>query len=87
MLKWARDNGCPWDEDTCAFAAEAGQLDALKWARENGCPWNSDTCEFAANAEEVEVLEWAIENGCPEYPGDYDSENENWSDDESDNWD
>jgi hypothetical protein len=26
VLQWARDNGCPWDEDTCAYAAEGGHL-------------------------------------------------------------
>jgi len=40
VLKWARENGCPWDEDTCAGAAEGGHLEVLKWARENGCPWD-----------------------------------------------
>ena len=38
ILKWARENGCPWNEDTCANAAENGYLEVLKWARENGCP-------------------------------------------------
>jgi len=40
VLKWARENGCPWDERTCANAAEGGHLEVLKWARENGCPWD-----------------------------------------------
>jgi hypothetical protein len=39
VLKWARENGCPWDEETCSAAAEGGHLEVLKWARENGCPW------------------------------------------------
>ena len=37
-LKWARENGCPWNEDTCLFAAKGGHLEVLQWARENGCP-------------------------------------------------
>jgi hypothetical protein len=49
-LKWARENGCPWNEQTCAYAAEGGHLEMLKWARENGCPWDEDTCEYAARA-------------------------------------
>jgi hypothetical protein len=40
VLKWARENGCPWDEKTCAHAARGGHLKVLKWARENGCPWD-----------------------------------------------
>jgi len=42
MLKWARENDCPWDEWTCTFAAEGGHLETLKWARTNGCPWDED---------------------------------------------
>jgi hypothetical protein len=38
MLKWARENECPWDAETCSSAARAGHLDILKWARENECP-------------------------------------------------
>ena len=38
VLKYARENGCPWDEWTCSFAARNGHLEVLKWARENGCP-------------------------------------------------
>ena len=55
MLKWARENGCPWDERTCMFAAEGGHLEVLKWARENGCPWNEDTREIAAEMGYVET--------------------------------
>jgi hypothetical protein len=36
MLQWARANGCPWDEFTCAYAAEGGHLEMLQWARANG---------------------------------------------------
>ena len=38
VLKWGRENGCPWDKDTCACAAIGGHLEVLKWLRENGCP-------------------------------------------------
>ena len=38
VLQWARENGCPWDEDTCSGAAHNGHLEVLRWARANGCP-------------------------------------------------
>ncbi|CAB9521857.1 ankyrin repeat protein [Seminavis robusta] len=38
ILKWARENGCPWNEDTCEMASSGGYLEVLKWAREHGCP-------------------------------------------------
>ena len=67
MLKWARENGCPWDELTCAaIAAYGGHLEVLKWARENDCPWEELTCAaIAAYGGHLEVLKWARENGCP----------------------
>ena len=38
LLRWARENGCPWDVGTCDAAAAAGNLEVLQWARANGCP-------------------------------------------------
>jgi hypothetical protein len=38
VLQWARANGCPWDEGTCAAAARGGHTEALAWARKKGCP-------------------------------------------------
>ena len=54
VLQWARTNGCPWDEDTCAYAAQYGHLDVLKWARENGAPWTEDARRIAARKGYVE---------------------------------
>ena len=42
VLKWLRENDCPWDEETCMYAAGAA-TGVLKWARENGCPWDEET--------------------------------------------
>jgi hypothetical protein len=40
VLKWLREEGCPWDADACACAARGGgQMEVLRWARANGCPW------------------------------------------------
>lgn len=47
VLKWAHENGCPWD-CACVYAAGGGHLLLLKWARENGCPWNERTCSSVA---------------------------------------
>jgi len=59
VLKWARENGCPWYEKTCAYAAAGGHLEVLKWARANGCPWDERTCTHAAEGGHLEVLKWA----------------------------
>ena len=60
MLQWAHENGCPWDEGTCEYAAQGGHLEVLQWARENGCPWDKETCSDAARGGHHEVLQWGI---------------------------
>ena len=60
MLKWLRENGCPWNEHTCMEMA-GGHLEILQWARENGCPWDTLTCADAARGGHLEVLKWARE--------------------------
>ena len=47
VLKWLRENDCPWNEKTCQWAAQEGHLEVLHWARANGCPWNEYTCAGA----------------------------------------
>jgi hypothetical protein len=64
VLQWARANGCPWGECTCA-AARGGHLEVLQWARANGCEWSSMACYAAALGGQHEVLQWARVNGCP----------------------
>ena len=64
-LKYARENGCPWDEVTCIAAAVNGHLDCLRYARKNGCPWDEKTCEGAAKYGHLECLKYAREHGCP----------------------
>ena len=64
-LQWAREHGCPWDENTCQFAASGGHLDVLKWAPEHGCPFRKWwMCDSAAKEGHLAVLQWARENGC-----------------------
>ena len=56
MLQWARENGCPWNEDTLAVAGEFGHLNVFQWALEHGCPWNSK--RDAIEDYEKNILEW-----------------------------
>jgi len=44
MLAWAKDNGCPWKDGTCALLAEHGNLTVLQWARDHDCSWDERTC-------------------------------------------
>jgi len=38
MLKWARENDCPWDHNTITSANKNGHHEVATWARTNGCP-------------------------------------------------
>ena len=64
-LKYAHDNGFPWDTETCSEAALGGHLDCLEYAHDNGCPWDQTTCYYAAGRGHLHCLEYAHYNGCP----------------------
>ena len=64
-MAWAKANGCPWNADTCHYAARGGHLAALQWAREHNCPWNTVTCWSADAGGHLKMLQWAREHDCP----------------------
>jgi hypothetical protein len=58
-LKWLRENGCPWNENTCINAAQIGNFKILKWARDNGCPWDEFTCPHGVSSDFHSIfLKW-----------------------------
>lgn len=71
VLKWARDNGCPWDGHTMFSAAARGDIELMSWLREKGCPWGDDSFDEASRLLDngyigfSEVVQWMTENGCP----------------------
>ena len=56
MLRWAREHGCPWDEETLNAAAAGGHVEVLSWAHEHGCPSSSDACLEAARGGHLSAL-------------------------------
>jgi len=64
-LKYAHENGCPWDQSTTAYAALSDHLNCLKYAHENGCSWDISTTSYAAFHGHLDCLKYALENGCP----------------------
>ena len=50
VLQWARENGCPWDVDTCAFAAGGGHLEVLEVGDARTAARGTSTCALAAGA-------------------------------------
>lgn len=63
LLKYAREEGCPWDEQTCLEAAKGGFVEVLKYAYESKCRTHPYACEFAAEGGHREVIEWSQQDG------------------------
>jgi hypothetical protein len=57
-LKWARQNGIPWDYETTNVASEIGDLETLRWARENGCEVLEFSIMTASEKGHVHILEY-----------------------------
>ena len=59
VLKYAHENGCPWNEVTCIAAASEGHLEVLKYAHENGCRWDAERiCNIAGKFSHLEIVEY-----------------------------
>lgn len=64
VLRWCRENGCPWTKDVCDAAAFGGHLGVMQWCKANGCEWSEATCVAAAYGGHLAVLKWCREHGC-----------------------
>lgn len=62
VLRWARENGYEWTDQTCSKAAEKGHLQVIQWAHAHGCPWGEAASVALANGK-FEILEWAASVG------------------------
>ena len=55
-LKYAHENGCPWDEYTCTAAADYGHLEILQYAHDNGCAGSAKYAHLLPRAQTHEPL-------------------------------
>lgn len=68
LLKYAKEKSIPFDEWTCAYAAESPkdkEYKMLKWLRLSGCPWNRWTLINIARNGDFDILKWALQENCP----------------------
>ncbi|GFH53193.1 hypothetical protein CTEN210_09669 [Chaetoceros tenuissimus] len=65
LLELLRQYNVPWDERTCAAAAQKGNINVLMYARLNGCPWDGATLYNAVINGHIDVVEYCLNNGCP----------------------
>lgn len=64
VVKWLRENGCPWNVATTESAACSGNVELLEWLVTNGCPIDYDRCAyFASETGSLEILQWLDRNG------------------------
>ena len=61
VLKWVRENSCPWDESVCYQAAKFGRLNIFHWLRSNGLPMES--ANIALLYCKPKILDWMKDNG------------------------
>ena len=75
VLRWLRENGCPWSSDTARRAALGGHLDALRWAVINGCPWEpQDVVLLAEGKGHYAMAAWCREHARAEAPPEHSQE-------------
>eukprot|EP00594_Rhizosolenia_setigera_P016530 CAMPEP_0178966772 /NCGR_PEP_ID=MMETSP0789-20121207/17121_1 /TAXON_ID=3005 /ORGANISM="Rhizosolenia setigera, Strain CCMP 1694" /LENGTH=291 /DNA_ID=CAMNT_0020652101 /DNA_START=67 /DNA_END=939 /DNA_ORIENTATION=+ len=62
VMKWLRNQACPWGERTFREAAIKDNLDILQWLHDEGCPWPQHNrvheCYLIP-----EVIDWCRVNG------------------------
>ena len=59
MLKWARENGCPWDEEDVRVRG-GGHLEMLKWRARTTARRGA-----VRGRARTRCCKWARANGCP----------------------
>jgi len=62
-LKYAHENGFPWNAATCSAAVEAGHLECLQYALEQGCPYHSFIMDIAASNGHLACLVYLHQHG------------------------
>jgi len=62
MLRYAHENGCPWDDETCDEAVNNSNLHCLKYAYHNDCPWKRDLFEKAVKKRCLTTAKWIYKN-------------------------
>jgi Ankyrin repeats (many copies) len=65
ILKWLRDQGCPWDNNTINQAARKGHTHIIEWARANGCDWDYGAYDWPIDDGNFEMVKYLCVSGCP----------------------
>lgn len=58
ILKWMKENKCPYDSLAFLTAAQNGHIETLKLLKEINCPIDFAMCNYAAGFGHLDVLKW-----------------------------
>jgi hypothetical protein len=65
LMKWLKENRCPWNYCTFSFATQHGNLENMKWLLDIKCSLDSSIFYYAAGHGNLENMKWLKANGCP----------------------
>ena len=60
LMKWARDEGCPWNIHVPYKAAHHGHIALLTWLSDNSCPISYRAAHAAAKGGHIHIIEWLV---------------------------
>lgn len=65
VIKWMKQEGCPWGTSTFREAAGFGNIELMTWIRDNGCIFDESSVIYASANGKLDALKWLRSNGCP----------------------
>jgi len=68
VLKWLREEGCPWDDERVVLTAvKHSQFEVLRWATQIGCSWPEIdpwlVVKWTYSENDIKVLQWIHDEG------------------------
>ena len=65
MMKWLKDNSCPWDFRMYIAAINNNDTCMLKWLKDNRCPWHPIVLLDITKDNKEYMLKWLYDNDFP----------------------
>jgi hypothetical protein len=65
LIKWMKQEGCPWGTSTFREASGFGNIEMMEWIRDNGCPFDESSIIYASSNGKLDAVKWLRSNGCP----------------------
>jgi hypothetical protein len=66
MLKWLKEKGLDFTENTFKYGAMGGSVPVLQYLHDQKCPWDHEVSGEAARHGQLTALKWLLEHDAPE---------------------